>query len=46
VDAGQTIRNYPGIFNGYGDHYETCRGVHLISWRTFWALVINVLFQL
>jgi hypothetical protein len=26
-------------------HAETCRGVHWISWRTFWALIINVLFQ-
>jgi hypothetical protein len=25
---------------------ETCRGVHWISWGTFWALIIEVLFQL
>jgi hypothetical protein len=25
-------------------HDETCRGVHWILWRTFWALIINVLF--
>jgi hypothetical protein len=27
-------------------HDETCRGVHWISWRTFWTLLINELFQL
>jgi hypothetical protein len=27
-------------------HDETCRGVHWIPWRTFWALLMNVLFQL
>jgi hypothetical protein len=27
-------------------HDETCRGVHWISLRTFWAFVIDVLFQL
>jgi hypothetical protein len=26
--------------------YETCRGMHWISWRTFWALIESVLFQL
>jgi hypothetical protein len=25
---------------------EMCLSMHQISWRTFWALVINVLFQL
>jgi hypothetical protein len=24
-------------------HNETCCGMHLISWRTFWLLIINVL---
>jgi hypothetical protein len=27
-------------------HDETCQDVHWISWRTFWALIINVLFQM
>lgn len=27
-------------------HGETCRGVHCMSWRTFWAVIAtNVLFQ-
>jgi hypothetical protein len=25
---------------------ELCQGVHWTSWQTFWALIINVLFQL
>jgi hypothetical protein len=24
---------------------ETCRGVHWISWREFWTLIVNLLFQ-
>jgi hypothetical protein len=27
-------------------HDATCRGLHWISWRTFWALIINVLLKL
>jgi hypothetical protein len=27
-------------------HDETCWGMHWISWRTFWALIINILIQL
>jgi hypothetical protein len=25
---------------------ETCLGVHCVSWRTFWAFIINVFFRL
>jgi hypothetical protein len=47
VDVWQTIRNYPGIFERMAAvRDETCRGVHWISWRKFWTLIINVLFQL
>jgi hypothetical protein len=47
VDTYQTIRNYPSVFERMlRAHDETCRGVHWISWRTFSALIICVLFQL
>jgi hypothetical protein len=37
VDACLTLRNYLGIFERMqrSMHYETCRGVHCISWSTF-----------
>jgi hypothetical protein len=47
VDACQTVRNQPGIFGRM--RWSMMRRVEArieISLKTFWALIINVLFQL
>jgi hypothetical protein len=47
VDAWQTICKLPRHLRADAAVLaETCRDVRWISWRTFWALIINVLFDL